>query len=208
MALTTIQLQYETKELLSQIKTKYKLGTYDICVNSMAVFFLNNEINPKENFAGGIRTALVNMEGRIGSELGEIVKKLTKDNLSLRKWVGAVTKEHLVPMTEKLSILDKIVDLGINNIKDKNIENSKYENPLNSHIVEESNKSIDKEKSLEELETMKEKYRELYHKFDAQKQVLFKIFNNAKIEKGGIMSASRIVLEIEEDEWEIMKKKF
>lgn len=44
MLKTTIQINKERKDLLVGLKYKYSLGTFDICVNTLALFVLRNNI--------------------------------------------------------------------------------------------------------------------------------------------------------------------
>lgn len=198
MSNTTIQIHKETKDLLDSLKDKYSLRTYDICVNTLALFILKNDVNPKDDFVGDFRSELINLEKRLLMAMDTAHKKITKDNATLRSWVGGITKDHLIPISKQM---DKIVNLGIDNNNSNKIENSKIDNPLNSHILEAEDKEIEEKKSQAEEE--KNKY---FSKYQSLKSALFSIINNSKIEQGGILSKEKIVIDLPINEWQKFKE--
>ena len=108
----------------------------------------------------------------------------------------------MIPINEKLSVLDKINDFQIDKFREESFENKKDYNPLNlgeNSVQEVSNNSS--EIVSEELENQQAKFKDLYSKYDAQKQALFKIFNNSKIESGGMMSKDKIIINLTIEEW-------
>lgn len=204
MSEKSIRISEDTINLLKNIKDKYSLNTYDICINSLALFILKNDINPKDDFVGDFRTELISMEKRLLQAMDIAHKKITKDNATLRGWVGGVTKDHLVPITKKI---EKIYDLEISKKSSENIDNHKIENPLNSHIEIAKQEEIRTEINKDEINECEEKKREYYSKYQNTKQALFKIFNNSKIEQGGMLSPQKIVINLSLEEWEEMKNK-
>ena len=206
MAETSLRISNETKSLLNTIKDKYGISTYDLCVNYLALFILRNDINPKDDFIGDFKSELIQLEKRLSQTMELAHKKITKDNASLRSWVGGITKDHLVPITEKLSFLDKIADLEINKIIAKNFNNSKDLNPLNVDIKKENKESSIHSLKDEEIDKKEEHFKKIYEEYQKQKEALFKIFNHSKIETGGMMSGEKIVINLSVKEWEELKK--
>lgn len=198
MSNTTIQIHKETKDLLDSLKDKYSLSTYDICVNTLALFILKNDVNPKDDFVGDFRSELIHLEKRLLMAMDTAHKKITKDNATLRSWVGGITKDHLIPISKQMDI---IVNLGIDNNNSNKIENSKINNPLNSHILEAKNEEIEEKKTQAEEE--KNKY---FSKYQSLKSALFSIINNSKIEQGGILSKEKIVIDLPINEWQKFKE--
>lgn len=204
MATTTIQINKETKDLLDGLKDKYSLGTFDNCVSSLALFVLRNDINPKDDFVGDFRTELINLETRLLKKMEDSHKRITKDNASLRNWVGGITKDHLIPITKKI---EKIYDLEISNKSANKQEISSFENPLNLSISE-TPKQLNEEDNVfkSKLEEQEKKASEYYSKYNNVKQALFKIINSAKIEQGGMLSPQKIVVNLSLEEWEKLKE--
>lgn len=203
MSEKSIRISEETINLLKNIKDKYSLNTYDVCVSSLALFILKNDINPKDDFVGDFRTELISMEKRLLQSMDIAHKKITKDNATLRNWVGGITKDHLVPITKKI---EKIYDLELSKKSSEKINNSKIENPLNSHTEVSIQEDIKQETYKNEVKECEEKMRDYYSKYQNAKQVLFKIFNNTKVEQGGMLSPQKIVIDLSLDEWEELKK--
>ena len=202
MSNSSISVTVETKDMLTQFQSKFGLKTYDNVINTMAVFMIRNEINPKDDFIGDYKIELIRLEKRLLQSFEDAHKKITKDNASLRNWVGGITKDHLIPINEKLSVLDKINDFQIDKFREESFENKKDYNPLNlgeNSVQEVSNNSS--EIVSEELENQQAKFKDLYSKYVAQKQALFKIFNNSKIESGGMMSKDKIIINLTIEEW-------
>ena len=210
MLKNTIKLSDDTKDLLDQIQLKFGLNTYDTTVKTCSLFIIRNEINLREDYIGDYRKGLVDLENRLTASFKDHEDKMKMDNASVRKWMGGIEKDYLKPLIQKLNILDKVSDLGINNIVHEKQNISKIENPLNSHLdkpVSSSfgfNENTDKLKT--ELQEKEQKFKELYNKYESQKQALFKIFNNSKVEAGGMLSKERIVINLTSDEWDELKK--
>lgn len=210
MTKSTIKLSDDTKELLDQIQNKFGLKTYDTTVKTCSLFIIRNEINLREDYIGDYRKGLVDLENRLTAAFKVHEDKMKSDNASVRKWMGGIEKDYLKPLTQKLIILDKIADLGVNNILQEKQNIPKMENPLNSHIDKNlssgSGDNADTDKLIAELQEKEQKFKELYSKYESQKQTLFKIFNNSKVEAGGMLSKERIVINLTSEEWDELKK--
>ncbi|MDY3538175.1 hypothetical protein PG275_09200 [Riemerella anatipestifer] len=207
MSEKSIRISKETHNLLTEIKERYTYPSYDISINLICLFIIRNSINPKDNFVGDFKSELLNLERRLLQSFEKSHSKITKDNASLRSWVGGITKDHLVPITKKLSVLDKISDLDFSNISDKKEENSKIENPLNLGLKLDKDPSDNEEKYKEKLEELNTKVGEYFSKYNDLKKALFKIFDNSKIERGGMLSPTKIVVDLSEEEWLELKEK-
>lgn len=200
---SSISVSNETKDILTSFRTKFGFKTYDSVINNIALFVLRNDINPKDDFIGDFKSELIRLEKRLLLTFEESHKKITRDNATLRKWVGGVTNENLIPMMKKL---DLIVNSEISIKKEEKKENQYLSNPLNSNVISSSNESINTTEISKELELKDQKYKELFSKYEHQKQALFKIFNNAKVEQGGMISKAKIYLIMDIEEWENLKK--
>lgn len=210
MLKNTIKLSDDTKDLLDEIQAKFNLKTYDTTVKTCSQFIIRNEINLREDYLGDYRKGLVDLENRIFAKFKEHQDKMIDDNKSVRKWMGGIEKDYLKPLKEKIGTLDKINDFGINKIIEDKNHTPKIENPLNSHLDICSNVELSERGNTEqlknELSQKDEKFRELYNRSEVQKQALFKIFNNSKIETGGMISKERIIINLTAEEWEELKK--
>lgn len=207
MAITSIQIKKDTKSLLDEIKEKYSIGTYDNCINSMAVFMIKNEINPRDEFVGDFKKSLIDFEIRILKYFEDMQIRLVKDNTSLRKWVGAMEKTYFIPMNQKVSLLDKKSNYQFDN---KNLEkenNSQLENTPNplENGIEFSQDGL--EEMALKLEEKSKEYSELYKENDELKNILFNIINNSKIETTGMLGKEKVVINMTSDEWEKVKQK-
>ena len=178
MAITTIKLDRDTKELLDKIKKKYEISTYNLLLSYLSHYFLKNNINPKIDMTGDYQNSLIQMEIKLTSYLAEMQKKLTNDNITLRKWLGAVTRDHSVPMQKQIFELTE--DLR------STAQETPKSNPTSTPQPED---------------------RELFERYEEQKRALFKIFENSKIEQVGMTGAkTRIVVELSEQEWKDLKE--
>ncbi len=205
MLKNSIKLTDDTKSLIDEIKNKFDLKTYDTAIKTAVVFILRNEINLKEDYIGDYKKSLIDLENRLGSVFKNHEDKILRNNTSLRNWFGAMEKDYLKPLIAKLSVLDKISDYAISDISEEKINNPKSENPLNSHLKTEKFEDRPTEDSKSDDSKSDEKFREIYKKYELQKQTLFKIFNNAKIESGGMMSKEKIIINLSTDEWDELK---
>ncbi len=178
MAITTIKLDRDTKELLDKIKKKYEISTYNLLLSYLSHYFLKNNINPKIDMTGDYQNSLIQMEIKLTSYLAEMQKKLTNDNITLRKWLGAVTRDHIVPMQKQIFELTE--DLR------STAQETPKSNPTSTPQPED---------------------RELFERYEEQKRALFKIFENSKVEQIGMTGTkTRIVVELSEQEWKDLKE--
>lgn len=205
MLKNTIKFSDETKSLIDDLKSKFDLKTYDATIKTAVLFITRNEINLKDDYIGDYRKGLVDLENRMFAKFKEHQDKMISDNKSLRNFVGAIEKDYLKPLQEKIATLDKINDFGINKIIGEKSNIQKVENPLNYHLNSENIEPKINEVSKVEDSKSEEKFREIYRLYETQKQTLFKIFNNSKIESGGMMSKEKIIINLSSEEWEEMK---
>ena len=201
MSNTTILLSKDTKTLLDTIKKKYDIPTYNLCVHLLSVFSIKNNINPKEDYAGEFQNGFIQLEIKLKAYLEEMQKKLTNDNTTLRKWVGGITKDHLVPMQKQIYDLSQNLNLGKINKTAEKIEAPK------SYLTEPKTESAKEKELAEKLEKSNQESRELYRRYEEQKNALFKIFENSKIEQIGMTGTkTRVVVELSEQEWKELKE--
>jgi hypothetical protein len=80
MEKTTIQINNTTKSLLDDLKSKYSYITYANCVDSLANFIKNNEIDPTDISKGNFKNSLLDLEARILKNIANSQKQLTSDN--------------------------------------------------------------------------------------------------------------------------------
>ena len=178
MAITTIKLDRDTKELLDKIKKKYEISTYNLLLSYLSHYFLKNNINPKIDMTGDYQNSLIQMEIKLTSYLAEMQKKLTNDNITLRKWLGAVTRDHIVPMQKQIFELTE--DLR------STAQETPKSNPTSTPQPED---------------------RELFERYEEQKRALFKIFENSKVEQIGMTGTkTQIVVKLSEQEWKDLKE--
>lgn len=203
MSKTTILLSKETKILLDTIKKKYDISTYNSCVHLLSVFSIKNNINPKEDFGGEFQNGFIQLR----KDLEEMVKKLTNDNTTLRKWVGGITKDHLVPMQKQIFELSQNLNLGISNKTAEKIETPKVNLAPKSYLTEPKTESTKEKELAEKLEKSNQESKELYQRYEEQKRALFKIFENSKIEQIGMTGTkTRVIVELSEQEWKDLKE--
>lgn len=206
MLKNTIKFSDETKSLIDDLKSKFELKTYDATIKTAVLFITRNEINLKDDYIGDYRKGLVDLENRMFAKFKEHEDKMIRDNKSLRNFVGAIEKDYLKPLHEKIATLDKINDFGINKIIEEKSNIQKVENPLNSHLTNDNVEPKISDKSNVDDSKAEEKFRDIYRLYELQKQTLFKIFNNSKVESGGMMSKEKIIINLSSEEWEEMKK--
>lgn len=207
MAITTLKLEKETKELLDKIKDRYEIKTYNLLLFHLSHYIIKNNINPKADITGVYQNSVVQLERRLTEDLAEMQKKLTNDNTTLRKWVGAITKDHLVPMQRQIYELTQSLDLvKINKIAEK-IETPKIDMTPKSYLTEPKTESAKEKELAEKLEKSNQESMELYRRYEEQKSALFKIFENSKVEQIGMTGTkTRIVVELSEQEWKELKE--
>lgn len=200
----SVGISNETKSYLDSIKHKFDLSTYDLCIKSMSLFILKNNLNLKDNFdAGEIQNGFSQLRG----DLQEMMKKLTNDNTTLRKWwVGAVTRDHLVPMQRQIFELSQNSDLGISNKTAEKLETPKVNLAPKSYLTEPKTESAKEKELAEKLEKSNQESMELYRRYEEQKNALFKIFDSSKVEQVGMMGRTQIVVQLSEEEWKELKE--
>ena len=137
----------------------------------------------------------------------EIAKKLTNDNTTLRKWVGGITKDHLVPMQKQIYDLSQNLDLGKDKKITEKVENPKIDMTPKSYLIQPKTESAKEKELAEKLEKSNQESMELYRRYEEQKSTLFKIFENSKIEQIGMTGTkNRVVVELSEQEWKELKE--
>lgn len=207
MKITSIRLEKDTKGLLDKIKDKYDIPTYNLCVHLLSVFSIKNNINPKEDYTGEFQNGFIQLEIKLKAYLEEMQKKLTNDNTTLRKWVGGITKDHLVPMQKQIYYLSQNSDLGKINKTAEKIETPKVDLTPKSYLTEPKTESAKEKELAEKLEKSNQESMELYRRYEEQKNALFKIFENSKVEQIGMTGTkTRIVVELSEQEWKELKE--
>lgn len=207
MADKSVGISLNTKGLLDEIKEKYSIGTYDNCINFMAVFIIKNDINPRDEFVGDFKKSLIDFEIRILKYFEDMQIKLVKDNTSLRKWVGAMEKTYFIPMNKKMALLEQKSILQIDNKSLEKQDNIQSQNNVNLLENEES-LSLGGLNDIElKLEEKNKEYSELYKENDELKNTLFNIINNSRIETTGMLGKEKVVINMSSDEWEKIKQK-
>ena len=207
MAITSIRLEKDTKGLLDKIKDKYEIKTYNTLLNYLSHYVLKNNINPKIDVTGEHQNNLIQLELKLQMMLENLGEKLTRDNTTLRKWVGGITKDHLVPMQKQIYDLSQNSDLGKINKTAEKIETPKVDLTPKSYLTEPKTESAKEKELAEKLEKSNQESMELYRRYEEQKNALFKIFENSKVEQIGMTGTkTRIVVELSEQEWKELKE--
>ena len=207
MAITSIRLEKDTKGLLDKIKDKYEIKTYNTLLNYLSHYVLKNNINPKIDVTGEHQNNLIQLELKLQMMLENLGEKLTRDNTTLRKWVGGITKDHLVPMQKQIYDLSQNLDLGKINKTAEKIETPKVDLTPKSYLSQPKTESAKEKELAEKLEKSNQESMELYRRYEEQKSALFKIFENSKVEKIGMTGTkTRIVVELSEQEWKDLKE--
>ena len=204
MTYSNIRIADNTKKILDEIKDQYFFTTYESCVNSLADFIVRNSINPR-NDLGDFKGSMNDLETRISKNIANAQKQLNADNVSLRKWVGAIERDYLLPIKKNLNVVDKFVNYNIINKTAEKIESEKFENPLNVNLPK-ANDNKEKIKGLyKQILDSSSKIDEYEKKLDKQNKILNKIFNAAKIDQGGMLSKEKIIIEMNIEDWENLK---
>lgn len=207
MAITSIRLEKDTKGLLDKIKDKYEIKTYNTLLNYLSHYVLKNNINPKIDVTGEHQNNLIQLELKLQMMLENLGEKLTRDNTTLRKWVGGITKDHLVPMQKQIYDLSQNLDLGKINKTAEKVETPKVDLTPKSYLTEPKTESAKEKELAEKLEKSNQESMELYRRYEEQKSALFKIFENSKIEQIGMTGTkTRVVVELSEQEWKELKE--
>ena len=207
MAITSIRLEKDTKGLLDKIKDKYEIKTYNTLLNYLSHYVLKNNINPKIDVTGEHQNNLIQLGLKLQMMLENLGEKLTRDNTTLRKWVGGITKDHLVPMQKQIYDLSQNLDLGKINKTAEKIETPKIDMTPKSYLTEPKTESAKEKELAEKLEKSNQESMELYRRYEEQKSALFKIFENSKVEQIGMTGTkTRIVVELSEQEWKDLKE--
>ena len=207
MAITSIRLEKDTKGLLDKIKDKYEIKTYNTLLNYLSHYVLKNNINPKIDVTGEHQNNLIQLELKLQMMLENLGEKLKRDNTTLRKWVGGITKDHLVPMQKQIYDLSQNLDLGKINKTAEKIETPKVDLTPKSYLSQPKTASAKEKELAEKLEKSNQESIELYRRYEEQKSALFKIFENSKIEQIGMTGTkTRVVVELSEQEWKELKE--
>lgn len=209
MTYSNVRLADSTKKILDKIKDTYTFNTYESCVYALANFIVKNEIDPTDAGIGNFKNSLVDLEMRISKNIAISQKQLNADNISLRKWVGAIERDYLLPIKKNLDVVDKFVNFNIESKFGAEIKDTEFINPINENLKPAVDKynNDDKLKALyKQILDSSSKVDELEREIDNQKKTLNIIFNAAKIEQGGMLSKSKIIIEMDVEYWESLKK--
>lgn len=206
MTYSNIRIADNTKKILDEIKDQYFFTTYESCVNSLADFVIRNSINPR-NDLGDFKGSMNDLETRISKNIAIAQKQLNADNVSLRKWVGAIERDYLVPIKKNLDVVDKFVNYNIINKTAEKIEREKFQNPLNANLPKVNAGNNEELQGLyHQILDSNSKIDEYEKKLNKQNKILNKIFNAAKVEHGGMLSKGKIIIEMDIEDWENLKE--
>ena len=207
MTYSNIRIADNTKKILDEIKDQYFFTTYESCVNSLADFIVRNSINPR-NDLGDFKSSMNDLEMRISKNIATAQKQLNADNVSLRKWVGAIERDYLLPIKKNINVVDKLVNSNIFDKTSEKIEREKFENPLNANLpkVNAGNNNEEIQGLYQQILDSNSKIDECEMKLDKQNKILNKIFNAAKTEQGGMLSKEKIIIEMNIEDWEKLKE--
>ncbi|MDE5510650.1 hypothetical protein KRE40_18590 [Elizabethkingia meningoseptica] len=218
MKTTTIQVSFDTKALINEIKEKYTLGTHDNTVKTMALFISRNDLNLNQEYFGSHEKAIKNLEIRMEANLKNHTEKLLDYNKSFRNWMGEIEKTYLKPLNIKLGVLDKIADYDINKISEYNLKKDNFDNPLNSHLnttkeVEEIKQDLSSTENLFTAQNQQNsevklpenstEISELKNQNSTYKDALQKIIFNSEIEEIETMigKQKKIMVNLSLSEW-------
>ena len=125
----------------------------------------------------------------------------------MRKWVGGITKDYLVPLQKQIYDLSQNLDLGKINKTAEKIETPKIDMTPKFYLTEPKTESVKEKELAEKLEKSNQESKELYQRYEEQKRALFKIFENSKIEQIGMTGTkTRVIVELSGQEWKDLKE--
>lgn len=211
---TTITLSLESKNQLDQIKSKFGFKTMGDTVHKCSDFILKNKIDLTSNYEGERNNIAFNLERKMALSLQELEKKLTKDNSSLRKWVGGVEKDYFVPLLKKITAFEDKVNLSVPYNKSDKSEYSQIENPINPlrniehNVVQTEDTFIKINQLKQELDTSNKAYDEIEVILNKYKKALFELMGTTKIETSGMMGKEKVVINISVEEYKKIKQQF
>lgn len=208
MGNTTISISIKTREQLEVIKEKFQLKNWEDTVSKISFFVLDNRIDINTDFGGENLNTAINLEKRILSQLDDLEKKLTKDNRSLRNWVGGIENDYFKPLVKKLDLLEYINKSEINKIDNDSLKNIQKEKPaemsISSSISDESSTLV--KQLLQEREVSKLAKQELNVLLSQYKSALSTIIDSTKIESVGMLGKEKLVINLAKNEFEKIKQ--
>ena len=185
----TIVLNLEVHKKVEETKEKFSFKTYNDLIKSMCYFFENNKVSPSQILEENT-TEIFRSDIRM---YFDDLRKIQKDDSqSLRKFIGALEKNYLKPIINKLEMEDVL----------KAVELSKPA-PASEDLAKEGNSEIDHLKNqISEIRSAKNEALDLAEKY---KNMLKELMSNIKIENN-ILGTKDCQIKMSVSEYEEFKK--
>lgn len=193
MKSTTITISQETKSKIESSKDKYGYKTFDDCLKSIWLYLESNDLNPTLPYS---KDNYVTLETNSKLRHEEANKILKNEVQGLRKFIGALEKNYLKPIINKLEMEDVI----------KAVELSKPEKetpPALESLVKEQSSETDHLKSqISEIRNAKNEALNLAEKY---KNMLKQLMTKIKVENN-ILGTKECQIKMSVSEYEEFKK--
>lgn len=207
---TTMRISLDCKKNLDLLKNRYLFKTNNDAVYNCTNYILKNSIDIQSDYQRENLNTVFLLEERIQTNLQELEKKLTKDNASLRKWVGAVEKDYFIPILKNIGSIERKAS-----VLDKKPEQpEEIENPLNPpiksniNIAQNDSKSIKIRQLEDDLNIANKAYKEVETISNRYKKALQDILSQTKVEAFGMMGREKVVINISAEDFKKIKEKF
>ncbi|WP_203967152.1 BfmA/BtgA family mobilization protein [Capnocytophaga stomatis] len=189
----TIVLNLEVHKKVEETKEKFSFKTYNDLIKSMCYFFENNKVSPSQILEENTTEIFRSDIRMYFDDLRKIQKE---DNQGLRKFIGALEKNYLKPIINKLEMEDVV----------KAVELSKPEKetpPALESLVKEQSSETDHLKSqISEIRNAKNEALDLAEKY---KNMLKQLMTKIKVENN-ILGTKECQIKMSVSEYEEFKK--
>lgn len=157
-----IRVTEVSKKSLDWLIDQYSFTTYNDCITTIAVFFQNNNVNPRDSISNNFSISLSEAKYEIKTDIVDLKKFIKEDSQSIRKRHGAIERDYFIAMNRKIdSIYKKLIDDSIeerNEILEKKIINKEDDAIDYSDALKKNNELLEsRNKTINELQTIVDK---------------------------------------------------
>lgn len=180
-----IRVTEVSKKSLDWLIDQYSFTTYNDCITTIAVFFQNNNVNPRDSISNNFSISLSEAKYEIKTDIVDLKKFIKEDSQSIRKRHGAIERDYFIAMNRKIdSIYKKLIDDSIeerNEILEKKIINKEDDAIDYSDALKKNNELLEsRNKTINELQTIVDKQDRTMNEYF---QTLKKLNDSIKYEK-------------------------
>lgn len=195
-----VKISETAKESLDWLKSNYQFNNFSDCITTIASFFKNNNVSPRDSISNNFTVSLFETKSEIKTDIVDLKKFIKEDSQSMRKRHGAIERDYFMAMNRKIdSIYKKLIDDGIderNEKLEKKLINDDEKVIDYSDALKKNNELLEsRNKTINELQTIVNKQDKTMNEYF---QTLKKLNDSIKYEK--TLTGNKIFINLSLDE--------